>query len=287
MESLNILITGRNGFLGKELESKLKDRYNVLDINRFNVTDPALVEKTLLENDIDVVIHTAAKGGKRTQQDSIQDLVDNLLMFKNLVSNLSKYKVLFTFCSGAAFNKREEISNVSEDEISLKHPYDYYGLSKNLIAREVIKYDNVFNFRLFGCFGKGETPERFFTSLALNSSSDFPHIIHENIYMDFFSTTDVAKVVMYYIENYNQKKLPQDINLVYPEKYNLYDLAGIFFNIPGTRATPVIVNKPSGASYTGDGNRLQDLGIELEGLTAGLADVYKYKKNRKYEKFRN
>ena len=277
MESLNILITGRSGFLGKELESKLKDHYNILNINRFDVTDPALVEKTLTDNDIDIIIHTAAKGGKRGDQDSMQNLIDNLLMFENLVSNLDKYKVLFTFCSGAAFNKGEEISSVSEDEISLRNPYNYYGLSKNLIAREVLKYSNVFNFRLFGCFGKGETPERFFTSLALNAAADMPHIIHQNIQMDFFSTTDVAKVMMYYIENYNKKNLPQDINLVYPEKYNLYDLAGVFFNIPGTRVTPIIVNKPSGASYTGDGGRLQDLKIDLEGLPAGLADVYKHK----------
>ena len=37
MESLNILITGRSGFLGKELEDKLKDHYNILNINRFDL----------------------------------------------------------------------------------------------------------------------------------------------------------------------------------------------------------------------------------------------------------
>ena len=276
MESLNILITGRSGFLGKELETKLKDDYNILNINRFDVTDPALVESILTDNDIDVVIHTAAKGGRRNKQDAMQDLIDNLLMFENLASNLNKYKVLFTFCSGAAFNKEKEICNVSEDNIRLRHPYNFYGLSKNLIAREVIKYDNVFNFRLFGCFGKGETPERFFSSLTLNATADMPHIIHQNIQMDFFSTTDVARVLTYYMENYNKIKLPQDINLVYPEKYNLYDLAGVFFNIPAVRVTPVIVEKNSGLSYSGDGSRLQNLNIPLEGLEKGLADVYVY-----------
>jgi hypothetical protein len=78
------------------------------------------------------------------------------------------------------------------------------------------------------------------------------------------------------MENYNKIKLPQDINLVYPEKYNLYDLAGVFFNIPAVRATPVIVEKSSGLSYSGDGSRLQNLNIPLEGLEEGLADVYVY-----------
>mgnify|MGYP003132515144 CR=1 FL=1 len=274
MEPLNVLITGRTGFLGSELESNLKDKYNILQIDRFDLTDLNAVSKIFDNNNIDVVIHTAAKGGKRTKQDSIEDLTDNLLMFQNLVSNSNKYKVLFNFCSGAAFNKKEEINNISEDSLSSRYPYDYYGLSKNLIARECSKHDNIFNFRLFGCFGKNETPDRFFSQIKIKYENDMPHTIHQNIEMDFFSSTDVANVIMHYLENYTQNNLPQDINLVYPEKYNLYQLTAKFFNI--VKCTlPVFMEKSGGLSYTGDGTLLNSLGIELEGLELGLQKVYK------------
>tara|TARA_R100000458_G_C8273283_1_gene248139 strand:+ start:258 stop:1088 length:831 start_codon:yes stop_codon:yes gene_type:complete len=274
MEPLNILITGRTGFLGRELESKLKDKYNILQIDRFDLTDPNTVSKIFNTNNIDVVIHTAAKGGKRTKQDSIEDLTDNLSMFQNLINNSNKYKVLFNFCSGAAFNKKEEINNISEDSLSSRYPYDYYGMSKNLIARECSKHDNVFNFRLFGCFGKNETPDRFFSQLKIKYEKGMSHIIHQNIEMDFFSSTDVANVIMHYLENYTQNNLPQDINLVYPEKYNLHQLTDKFFNSVGC-VTPVTIERVDGLSYTGDGTLLKSLGLELEGLELGLREVYK------------
>ena len=220
MEKLRILITGPKGFLAKELRHFLGEYHIIIDQERFDVTDNSKVEEVLTETKADVVIHTATRGGKRTRKDTLQDLTDNVTMFNNLVKHRNKYKLLFCFCSGAAFNRDDKINNISESEILNRNPSDYYGLSKNLIAREALQYDNVFNFRLFGCFGKGEEPGRFFPSVLRNIMSDTPVNIPLNREMDFFSTSDVAKVILYYLNNYKNQNLPGDINLVYPSRYS-------------------------------------------------------------------
>ena len=282
MAKLNLLITGRTGFLGRELETYLKnnehDMFNILTLSRFDLTDLSLVERVLKENSVDVVIHTAAKGGKRSDTDNLQDLIDNVMMFNNLVKCQDHYKLLFCFCSGAAFDREKGVGYFDEDSLLNRNPVDYYGLSKNIIARECLKHDKIFTFRLFGCFGKKETPERFFSSLMRNILNSEPMIIHEDRFMDFFSAEDVGRVLEYYLNNYMLKvyslDLPKDLNLVYSKKYRLSTLASKFGKLLGRPDHPIITEKDNGLSYTGCGDKIRSLGIKLEGLEEGLVKCY-------------
>ena len=274
MEKINILLTGKSGFLGKELEVYLGKKYNILDLNRFDLTDSNLVEQVLKENRVDVVLHTATKGGKRTEKDTVQDLIDNLTMFNNLIKLRDQYKALFCFCSGAAYDRALGVDNISEEEILNRNPSDYYGLSKNIIARESLQYDNIFTFRLFGCFGNGETSARFFSSLRRNMLESKPMIIHQDREMDFFSTEDVSQVILYYLENYNTQKLPKDINLVYSNKLSLSALANKFREVVGAPTLLIRTEQRGGSPYTGNGEKLKSLNIKLRGLSAGIRSCY-------------
>lgn len=274
MVKLNLLITGRTGFLGRELETYLKDKFNILKLSRFDLTDPSLVERVLKENSVDVVIHTAAKGGKRSDTDTLQDLIDNAVMFNNLVKFQDYYKLLFCFCSGAAFDREKGVGHFPEDSLLNRNPVDYYGLSKNIIARECLKHDKIFTFRLFGCFGKKETPERFFSSLLRNMLNSEPMIIHEDRLMDFFSAGDVGRVLEYYLNNYMKLDLPKDLNLVYSKKFRLSTLACKFSKLIGRPDHLIITKKDKGLSYTGCGDKIRSLNIKLEGLEEGLVKCY-------------
>lgn len=273
MAKINILLTGRTGFLGKELEPFLAKKHNILNEPRFDLTNPDAAERVLKDNSVDVVIHTAAKGGKRLQSDTFQDFTDNISMFNNLIRLKSRYKLLFSFCSGAAFDRTQNLYDTSEEMILRNHPSDYYGLSKNIIARECLKHNNVFNFRLFGCFGRDEPEARFFSSLKRSITACEPMIIHQDKLMDFISAKDVCRVIDYYLDNHD-KNLPRDINLVYDNKYSLSTLACKFRKMMGHPNHLIITGQQNGNSYTGDGEKLKDLKIELEGLEFGLKDCY-------------
>ena len=87
---MRYLITGANGFLAKEL----KDYWAATDIElititrqQVDLTDSVAVKDYFANNKFDVVVHTAVRGGRRGDPNSIQQLFDNLKMFDNQLKN--------------------------------------------------------------------------------------------------------------------------------------------------------------------------------------------------------
>ena len=110
-------------------------------------------------------MHTAIIGVRRGQQDEFKDFSDNISMFSNLLRHKDKFNKFINFCSGAAFGRYSDIYQWGEQRINSLVPRDYYGMSKNIIARECDRLDGFCNLRLFGCFGFHEAEKRFVKSL--------------------------------------------------------------------------------------------------------------------------
>ena len=279
---MNILITGAKGFLGKELTKYLSKNYNVIAADR-NILNPAKYESVksfFTNNKIDIVIHTAIKGGKRGQKENIEDFYENLLMFNNLVEHSMHYKKLINFGSGAEFDRSTDINNAVEDQVLLSTPKDYYGLSKNLITRKICKLNNnIYNLRLFGCFGVEEEPQRLLRATFNNISQNKNPIILGDKFMDYFFVEDVARVVEFVINNEDIEY--KDINLSYNKKFKLSDLVYKVKDLMHSNCEVEIQNSAlKNFSYTGDPRRLQTLNIELAGLEAGIKTCIKQWKEK-------
>ena len=271
-----ILITGITGFLGKELEERLSS-HEIIGISRsseisVDLTDRSQVDLFFKCNSFfDYVIHTSVAGGKRDVHDDYNILLKNLSMFDNIISNKRHFGKMFNFCSGAAFGRSKDIVQEKEENIEECWPKDYYGLSKNIIARKIKQLNYVYNLRLFGCFGRNEEFSRFIGAYIRQIKYGERPVIHQDKQMDFISAQDVSKIIEHYINN-QDKDLPRDINLVYPEKLNLLDIAKKIERITDSDILPLIQSPGVGNTYTGDGSRLQSLGIKLDGLTKGIED---------------
>ena len=222
---MNILITGGNGFIARNIYKRIKHNHNVFLTNRqtLNVLSREEVDKFFDANQIDVVIHTAVSGGNRVKQDDVYALINNLIMFDNLAHNKHKFGYLIHFGSGAEFDRRTDIASAKENQDSC--PVDYYGLSKKIIKRQIDKIENFYNLRIFGCFGTDETETRFIKSAITNVKKGNPIVIHQNRYMDFIYVEDLCNVVQYYIENVSKKHLAKDVNLCYNNTKSLLDVA--------------------------------------------------------------
>lgn len=267
----NILITGGNGFVASNIYEKIIKKHNVFLTNRrtLDILDSKKVNDFFNKNKIDVVIHTAVCGGSRFKDDDFSVLTDNINMFNNLVKNKNKYGSLIHFGSGAEFDRRTDIVFAKENQKAF--PVDYYGLSKKIIKTEIDKLENFYNLRLFGCFGKGEEETRFIKSAIDNIKNKNPIIIHQNRYMDYFYIEDLCSVIEYYIEQIDKKILPKDINLCYNERRSLLDIAVMINEITGKpHGNIVIENKGYYTEYTGNGNKLSELGLTLFGMKKGL-----------------
>jgi GDP-L-fucose synthase len=275
---MNILITGSKGFIGKELLKYFREEHNVVATSRITL-DPTKFEsvKNFFENNIvDIVIHAAVSGGKRGYIDGVDVLYDNLLMFDNLSKFSNHYKMLFNFGSGAEFDRRYDIRDALESKVDDCLPTDYYGLAKNLITRKINHLDsNIYNLRLFGCFGEYEEPQRLLRATYDKIVKGESPNVHNDKWMDYFYAQDIGRVIEYIVNNI-EKDIPKDINLCYNEKYKLSDLVYKIKNLTESNCDVIIYNNQIGSlSYTGDSTELDSLNIALMGIDIGVEKCLK------------
>ena len=283
MKNKRVLITGTNGFLAKEFREYFSKNHSVICASRtvpyfIDFTDRESVNKFFIENGyFDVVLHTAINGTKRHNINKIQILVDNLLMFNNLMLNKNKFGTLFNFCSGAAFRKspNADVSEAKEEDIFNYIPKEYYGLSKNIIARQIHEIDDVYNLRLFGCFGRYEENDRFIKNCLLKIKDKQKPVLVQDRYMDFIYVKDVCKIIEH-LFNCRNSDIPKDINLVYPEKVRLTEIYNTIFSLTRWDDSYILEKDGINFSYTGSDQRLNNLNIQIGGLEAGIQEVIKY-----------
>ncbi len=276
---MNVLITGANGFLAKEMRDYYVQQEGVnlflTDRTTLNPTDFLDVQRFFNKNKVDVVIHAAVRGGKRGHKDQIEDIFDNVSMFQNLSYFSDKFKYMFHFGSGAEFNRILPINNAKEASIHTGLPSDYYGLAKNIIARQIVKMNsNIYNLRLFGCFGTHEESQRLFRScydkFCLNQNTSISY----DKYMDYFYAQDVGRVIDFIIHSAGTH-ISRDINLCYPEKYTLSEHAERIKVLTNSQHQVIIHHKELSKPYTGDATRLDSLNIDLIGLEKGIKECLK------------
>jgi len=274
---VNILVTGANGFLGKEMVKHFSGKNDVTVFpgtrKTLNLLDPHAVKNFFALNKIEVVLHTAVQYG-----DTMADCIANLLMFQNLTQCSEQYGLMIYFGSGAEFDHTKDVVNATEEKVTDTIPANYYGLAKNLMTREARKSKrNIINLRLFGCFGSEEKETRFVMNSLLRLAANKPIKIHQNREMDFIYVGDVLKVVEYVIENNDAGTIHgySDINMCYKNKLSLLDIANLICYIIDSKV-PIIIEDPytTAPIYTGDSTRLYELGLELFGMEEGIKEVY-------------
>tara|TARA_R100000664_G_scaffold11804_1_gene19062 strand:+ start:3225 stop:4061 length:837 start_codon:yes stop_codon:yes gene_type:complete len=270
-----ILVIAENSFLAKQIKDYFfNSEYDLCFSTRkdFDLTSAEQTRKFFNIRYYDVVINCAINGGVRGREDTLQDFLNNIQMFKNLVDNRDAFGKLINFGSGAEFDRASEISDCSENEIYEKNPKDYYGLSKNIITKEIYKYDKLFNIRIFGCFGIYEKESRFLKTNIKNALKGEPLIIHQDKFMDFISSDDLCKILKFYFDN-EKESLPKDLNAVYKKKYTLKQMAKMIKSNLKSKSKILVQQREMANSYTGKSNKLDTMNIELSGLERELKNI--------------
>ena len=263
-----MFITGGQGNIASIVKNNLdKTLYNIyapsrLELNILNIDE---LNKFFLHNKIDIIIHTAIKGGRRSAIDDENIVESNLIMFNNITKFAHMVKMIINLDSGAIYDRNSDILNRKESDIK-NLPEDYYGKSKYLIYKKSLSYSNVINFRIFNLFSPNEENNRFIKSCFINSTIT----IYENKYFDFFYYLDFLKVLNYYLINISiLDALPKVVNLSYTKKYTLYDIALLVkkFN----KTLQILEIEPiSNKNYSGCSEILDSLQLHLNGLEYSL-----------------
>ncbi len=200
----NILITGSTGFIGKNLKNYLQKKYILFTPSHqeLDLLDTESVGQYLLNNHIDIVIHTANKNNTEKFATEYEVLDCNLRMYYNLIKYQKYYKKLIYFGSGAEYGKNQDLDNVREDKFGNIIPEDPYGFSKYIMAREALHSENIYDLCLFGVYGRYEEWQRRFISNAIcRALFNLPITLSQNALFDYLYIDDLIKIVEWFLEN--------------------------------------------------------------------------------------
>jgi GDP-L-fucose synthase len=272
MNKLRILITGTNGFIGKNLVKALSEEHDITAINRqiLDLTDREAVSEFFKDKSFDVVLNCAVIGGSRLNEDESKVLWYNLAIFYNLLYNQDKFSKLINFGSGAELDRNQQI-NFQNQYYKDCYPLDYYGMAKNVIIRLIKNEDKCFSFRIFNVFGPDELQTRFIRANIQRYINKESIIIHQDKEMDFFYIDDLITLIKFYL---NKNYIPGEIDAVYKDKYTLLGIANIINNLSDYNVDISIEKEGLSRAYVGKSTRLDLLNLPLKGLEQSITEMY-------------
>lgn len=273
-----ILVLGGSGFVGKNISEQLSSKYKLLypTKSRLNLENEAGVVRFFKQNKIDVVIYCANIGGSRIFPDTIEMFLTNLRMFFN-VARCSKYfKKMIFLGSGAEYNKKNSIINVTENDFDSSIPNDYYGFYKYICSKYIEGTSNIINLRIFGLFGKHEDYRARFISNIICQTFFNPTItINQNSLFDYVFIDDFIRILDHFISHKVKYKY---YNIGSGKPIDLLSLADQV-NLLLPKKRKIIIKKNGlGKEYTCSNTRLMKelRSFSFTPFTESLKLLYKY-----------
>lgn len=274
-----ILLTGSGGFIGSNLKTFLKEKFNLLTPRSYelDLTNSIAVKEYFNHNKIDFIIHCGSVGGVRGEQDQETTIEDNLAMVKNLISAKKDEVRIILFGSGAMFDKSKNLTKIKEKDIEKSNPKDLYGISKLEIYKLIKNRNDVTMLNIFGCYGYDEKPNRF-PSYAINKvlkNEDI--IINQNCIFDYLFVEDMQKIIEYFINH-----IPKDnfINITPTRSISLLEIADIVKDFTKKEIGIKILKEELNNEYTGDNSLLINNypNVQFTDIKKGLKKLFEYNK---------
>lgn len=279
-----ILLTGGNGFIGKNIqESFLGEKYEIIAPRSFelNLLDKKAVDEYFQDNYFDVVIHSAVKPGHRNAKDLTSLCESNLTMFENLVNNKNKYAKFINLGSGAIYDTTKDITDAKEEDRFKNKGSKEHDLCKYIMGEKIEELDNFVDLDIFGIFGKYEDYEiRFISNAICKSLFDLPITLRQNRRFSYLYIDDLMPILEIFIENKCNYK---SYNIVPDEKVELLELAQIAKKISGKDIDINVAQEGFGLDYTGNNSRLKKefTQIKFKDIQQSVSALYNYYKENK------
>ncbi len=203
----NILITGGAGFIGSSLAEKLIEDNKIVVIDNFNdyynpkikenniknvlnhlnyklyrgdICDDELLEKIFKENNIDIVIHIAARAGVRPSLEMPLEYVKcNIEGTVHILEMMKKHKVqklIFASSSSVYGNCKEAIFS---ENLKVTEPISVYAATKSACEQIIYTYSKLYDIksvclRFFTVYGPRQRPDLAINKFVRLISEDNP-----------------------------------------------------------------------------------------------------------------
>jgi len=281
---MKILVTGGEGFIGRNLKEQLAEEFEVHAprVAELDLLNEKYVKDYLKGKSFDVVFHTATWNATRNSKKDLAKTLDhNLRMFFNLAKQGNHFGKMINLGSGAEYDKRIPLSKVKEDFFDARVPADDYGFSKYIIAKYIERADNIYNARLFAVFGKYEDWEiRFISNACCKAVYDLPITIKQNCFFDYVHIDDLVRIFKWFIKNTQREKA---YNICGNQPRDLKSLAQKVLKVSGKDLKILIAEDGLKNEYSGDNARLlNEMGsFDFTDIEESIEALYRwYEKNK-------
>lgn len=283
-----ILFTGGTGFVGKNIIPLLKENYEITAPSRkeLDLKNTEAVEAYVRKGDFDIVLHSAnpnpVKSSDYDQADTMFE--DSMRIFMNFYKVSHLCDKLIYLGSGAEFDKTLDIIDIKEEEVFRSLPKEVYGCTKYIMNELALHSRNVYNLRLFACYGPYDHESKFITHCIRCCLNEKPITIRQNCYFDYIHVYDLAKIVEFAIE---KNLLFHDYNIAAGKKYSLKEIAEKVNREMNSNQPIVLLSDGWNKEYTADVSRLDSeskLVDDFITIDEGIRLQIKFERKYWYEK---
>ncbi|MEE3392719.1 MAG: NAD-dependent epimerase/dehydratase family protein [Lachnospiraceae bacterium] len=193
-----ILFTGGSGFIGHNVVPLLAEDYIVDAPGRseLDILDSEKVKEYVVNGQYDFCLHAANPNGVKNPLDRDRDMLDgSMRCFMNFYRVRSETGRLYFLGSGAEFDKSRDIDMIHEEEFDRSIPKDPYGFAKYIQTDLARSSENVYNLRIFGCYGPGDHYTKFITHCINCLKADQDITVRQDCYFDYMHVFDLAVIV--------------------------------------------------------------------------------------------
>jgi GDP-L-fucose synthase len=236
------------------------------------------VYEYIKNGDFDIVVHSANPNPvKNTADEHTKIFEDSLKIFMNLYNARNHCEKLLYIGSGAEFDKRKNLLDVTEDEIGQTMPADLYGFSKYIMNEIASSSLNLYNLRLFACYGPYDHESKFITHAIRCCLRNEEVTIRQDCYFDYLHIYDFGKILAWFIDNTPDYK---DYNICRGIKYSLLEIAREVCSQMGNMKPIKILSNGFNNAYTASNNRLLNeiKNFDFISLEEGISMQIKWEK---------
>lgn len=258
---MNIFITGSNGFIGTHLKEYLQKSYINYKLftpssKELDIAHESQVDRYIISNKIDIIIHLANRGGGRDTADMKNITEYNLRIFFNIAKHEKNVQKIISFGSGAEYGKHKPVIEAREDDYNIEQPYDEYGLYKSITSRYIEKCDDIVQLRVFGAFGKYENYRyKFISNTIVKNLLHMPIVINKNVYFDYIYIDDLVQMIDWFIHHKPKEKI---YNTTTGKKIDLLTLAKIVNDVSDFKSDIKVLNDGLNHEYSSNNDKIID-----------------------------
>lgn len=276
---MRILLTGGSGFIGRNiLESYIAQKYRIVAPPRIELdfSDDKSVENFFRKNSFDIVIHSAAKPGHRNAADLNNLFFTNSRMIFNLLKHQDSWGKLINMGSGAIYDMENYLPKMSETYFGTHIPKDEHGYNKYIFGKLLPYLTNVYDFRIFGIFGKYEDYAiRFISNAICKAIFDLPITLRQNRKFDYLYINDLMPILEHFIDN---NPVYKAYNITPNNSVELLKIAQIVKDISNKELSINVSQNGIGKEYSGDNTLLcQEIkDIRFTSFDSAVHDLYNW-----------